>query len=139
MSVSTLSRGSHHPNSSFLSPSSGSNGKAAASPGKHRKTKASPCKPRGSPKAGHPCKPRGSPKAGQSPSPSLKSAARRKIAMENVEQGWERPVPAKRAEEEAAEATCSPGQGAVVVLISGYQSPAHFYIQLQEKQEELLK
>ena len=59
--------------------------------------------------------------------------------MENVEQSRERPALAKRAEEEAAEATCSPGQGAVVVLISGYRSPAHFYIQLQEKQEELLR
>ena len=127
MTVSTLSPGSHHPNSSFLSPSSGSNGEAATSPSKHRKTKASPRKLRGSPKAG------------QSPSLSLKSAARRKIMMENVEQSRERPALAKRAEEEAAEATCSPGQGAVVVLISGYRSPAHFYIQLQEKQEELLR
>ena len=36
-------------------------------------------------------------------------------------------------------ATCSPGSGSVVVVVSGYQSPAHFYIQLEDKQEELLE
>ena len=121
------SSGSYHPTSPFLSPSSDSSGRTTASSGKQHKT-SSPGKPRHSPK-----------KMGKSPSPSLKSTARRNIALENVQQGSQKPVSPKPAEEGKAEATCSPGIGAVVVLISGYRSPAHFYIQLEEKQEELLK
>lgn len=42
-------------------------------------------------------------------------------------------------DEVVKEATCSPGGGSVAVLLSGYQSPAHFFIQLEDKQEQLAK
>jgi hypothetical protein len=80
--------------------------------------------------------------------PTPKSPARRNIALENMAPAATSPrvaspsgsnVTEAGSKVDSGEATCSPGVGSVAVMISGYQSPAHFYIQLEEKAQDLQK
>ncbi|XP_076445167.1 RING finger protein 17-like [Babylonia areolata] len=91
-----------------------------------------------------PHKLRPSPKKGdKAGSPSPRSGAQRRITLKNLHKSPERPgtgagagVGGAQGMEEGAGSVSSVG---VEVVITGYRTPAHFFIQLQEKQADLTR
>ncbi|KAK7107702.1 RING finger protein 17-like isoform X2 [Littorina saxatilis] len=90
----------------------------------HSKAGVSPSKPRQGPS---PRKPQHSPAKPESKKPSQKSSGVRNGSVEKRKEG-----------EKKGEASCQPDSGMLAVVISGYKSPAHFYIYLEDNQEKLL-